>query len=214
MHFRLVVYFGDAGTGGTTAYKPEDVEFGAWIAGGGGRSDGQVDDGISVCVSSWRRINDDSMPARVKAGANYQNSRLAGIEAAERGFDDALLLTREAKLAESTGAGVMLVRDGELITPPVTAGILESITRAFLLDVWRRRSNRPGVERDVDRTELYVADEIFLCGTGKEVTPVVAVDGMPVGDGKPGPVTRELQAALWAAARGEDPAWAGELTPV
>ncbi len=214
VHFRLVTYFGDGGPGDLKKYKPDEIEFGAWIAGGPRKHDEALEKGIHVGISSWRRINDDSMPARVKAGSNYQNSRLAGVEARVNGYDDALILTREGKLAEAPGANVMLIRDGELITPSVTSGILEGITRATLMELFRKHRNREARERDVDRTELYVADEIFICGSAEEVTPVVSVDRIPVGEERPGPITQQLQDVFFQAARGRDPDYTDVLTPV
>lgn len=214
VHFRLVTYFGDGGTGEIRMYKPDEIEFGVWINGGPRKHNEALDKGIDVCVSSWRRINDDSMPARIKVGSNYQNSRLAGVEARVNGYHDALILTREGKLAEAPGANVMLVRDGELITPSVTSGILEGITRATLIELFRKHRTRPASERDVDRTELYAADEVFICGSAEEVTPVVSVDRIPVGEGRPGPITRQLQDVFFRAARGTDPDYADMLTPV
>ena len=214
VHFRLVTYFGDGGDGDLKKYKPDEIEFGAWIAGGPRTHNEALEQGIHVGISSWRRINDDSMPARVKAGSNYQNSRLAGVEARVNGYDDALILTREGKLAEAPGANVMLIRDGELITPSVTSGILEGITRATLMELFRKHRNREARERDVDRTELYVADEIFICGSAEEITPVVSVDRIPVGDERPGPITQQLQDVYFQAARGRDPDYADFLTSV
>ena len=213
VHMRLVTYFGFGGAGDVKKYRPEEIEIGAWVAGGGGHDDA-LRHGIHVCVSSWRRIHDDSIPARVKVGSNYQNSRLAGVEARVNGYDDALILNRDGKLAEASGANVMLVRDGQLITPSVTAGILEGITRATLMGLFAKVRNRPAVEREVDRTELYLADEILICDSAEEVTPVVSVDRIPVGDGKPGPLTRELQEAFFRATRGKDPDFADVLTPI
>ena len=214
VHFRLVTYFGDGGPGDLKKYKPDEIEFGAWIAGGPRTHDEALEKGIHVGISSWRRINDDSMPARVKAGSNYQNSRLAAVEARVNGYDDALILTREGKLAEAPGANVMLIRDGELITPSVTSGILEGITRATLMELFRKHRNREARERDVDRTELYVADEIFICGSAEEVTPVVSVDRIPVGEERPGPITQQLQDVFFQATRGRDPDYTDVLTPV
>jgi branched-chain amino acid aminotransferase len=222
VHCRLVTYFGDGGPGDVKQYKPEDIEIGVWVAGGqrlhggpGSRSHAEaMERGIDVCVSSWRRINDDSMPARVKSGSNYQNSRLAGVEARVNHYDDALLLTRDGKLAEAPSANVMVVRDGELLSPPVTAGILEGITRGTMMELYAKQHNRKTVERDIDRSELYFADEIFICGSAEEVTPVISVDRIPIGDGRPGPITRQLQSAYFHAVRGQDPAYATMLTPV
>ena len=108
----------------------------------------------------------------------------------------------------------MMVRDGNLVVPPVTDGVLESITRRSVLELYAREYGRAAVERSIDRTELYVCDEILICGSAEEVTPVVAVDRLPVGDGRPGAVTRKLQGLFFAAARGDDPALATSLTPV
>ena len=212
IHFRLVTYFGKGA--GFRSFRPGEITTGCWIAGGSRRHDTEVRDGIHVCVSSWSRISDNVVPPRVKAGSNYQNSRLAAVEAAVNGYDDVLLLTAGGKVSEAAGASLMMVRDGELITPPVTDGILEGITRKILIHLYKRSTGRDALERSVDRTELYIADEIFLCGSGEEVTPVVSVDRLPVGDGKVGKTTRELQKIFFAAARGDDPEFKGELTPV
>ncbi len=212
IHFRLVVYFGKGA--GFRSFRPDEITTGCWIAGGPRKHDDEVRDGIHACVSSWRRISDDTMPPRVKAGANYQNSRLAAVEAQINGYDDALLLTTQGKVAEAAGATLMLVRDNELITPSASDGILEGITRKALMRMFKRNSGREVIERTVDRTELYIADEIFLCGSGEEITPVVSVDRVPVGDGKVGKMTRELQKTFFDAARGNNPEYASELTPV
>lgn len=212
IHFRLVAYFGKGG--GFRGFRPGEITTGAWIAGGPRKNDDALRDGIHVCVSSWRRISDDTVPPRVKSGANYQNSRLAAVEAQVNGYDDVLLLTAQGKVAEAAGATLMLVRDGELITPPATDGILEGITRSTLMRLFKRSTGREAIERPVDRTELYIADEVFICGSGEEVTPVVSVDRIPVGDGKVGETTRELQKIFFDAARGNDEEFVSDLTPV
>ena len=214
VHFRLVVYFGDDGSGGVKSHRPDEIDTGAFILGGPRPHADKLERGLRMGVATWRRIADDVVPARVKAGANYQNNRLAAVEARENGFDDAILLTQAGKVAEATGAALMMVRDGHLVVPPVTDGVLESITRRSVLELYAREYGRPAVERSIDRTELYVCDEILICGSGEEVTPVVAVDRLPVGDGTPGPVTRTLQRLFFAAARGDDSKFASCLTPV
>jgi branched-chain amino acid aminotransferase len=214
VHFRLVAYFGDGGAGGVKAYRPEEIDTGAFILGGPRPHDAKLERGLTMGVATWRRIADDVVPARVKAGANYQNNRLAAVEARENGFDDAILLTQAGKVAEATGAALMMVRDGDLVVPPVTDGVLESITRRSVLELYAREYGRAAVERSIDRTELYVCDEILICGSAEEVTPVVAVDRLPVGDSRPGPVTRKLQSLFFAAARGDDATFASSLTPV
>ena len=212
VHFRVVAYFGRGN--GYRSFRPDDIATGAWIAGGPRDHADAVQNGIHVCVSSWRRISDDVMPARVKCGSNYQNSRLAAVEAVVNGYDDVILLTTEGKVAEGAGANLMLVRDGELITPPVTDGILEGITRRVLMHLYKRSTGRDAIERPLDRTELSGADEVFFCGSGEEVTPIVSIDRIPIGDGKVGRFTRELQKIYFDAVRGEDPAFEGHLTPV
>jgi branched-chain amino acid aminotransferase len=213
VHFRLVAYYGDGGSAGVKSYRPDEIDTGAFILGGPRPHQQSLERGLRLCVSSWRRLGDEVAPPRVKAGANYQNNRLAAVEARENGYDDAIMLGSDGKVAEATGAAVMLVREGELVTPPVTASILESITRRVVLALHRRMGTLP-VERPVDRSELYIADELFICGSAEEVTPVVSVDHIEVGDGQPGPITRALQKAFFAAARGSDPDYEKDLTPV
>ncbi len=150
-------------------------------------------EGISVCVSSWRRISDDTMPPRIKTGANYHNNRLAHQEAVRNGYHTALLLNGRGQLAEAPGACLVMVRDGQLLTPPGTSGVLEGITVATIAELATQQLGLHLTHRELDRTELYVADEAFLCGTMQEVLPVTSVDGLPIGDGRPGATTRRLQ---------------------
>jgi branched-chain amino acid aminotransferase len=170
--------------------------------------------GLTACVSSWARIADNVMPPRAKALANYQNSRLVSTEARVNGYDQAIMLNLAGKVTEAASSCIVLVRDGVAITPPWSAGILESITREALFTLLRDELRMPVQERDVDRTELYIADEVLLCGTLMEVKPVLSVDKYAVGDGQPGPVTRKLQALLLRAARGELAAYERWLTGV
>jgi len=144
-------------------------------------------------VVSWRRNTDDASPPRIKATANYLNSRLAGLEAKRNGYGGAIILNHDGGVAEGPGGCLFLRRGETLITPTVTDGILESVTRDTLLHL-ARASGHEVVERKVGRTELYLANEMFYCGTGQEITPILSVDGKPVGTGAPGPVTRQLQA--------------------
>jgi len=164
-------------------------------------------------VSSWRRISEDVMPPRVKNLSNYRNGQLARMEAALDGYDTALILNTQGKVAEAPGACVMLVRNGKLITPDLTSSILESITRDALIVLAREQLGIPVEERPVDRTELYVADEVFLCGTAAEISPVVSVDKYPVGNGEIGPVTRELETQFANVVRGQEPMYAHWRTP-
>lgn len=161
------------------------------------------ENGLNCNISSWRRISDQAMPPRIKCAGNYQNSRLAHIESVENGYDYPLLMNDRGKISEGGGSAVMLVRRGALITPPVTADILESITRLTLLELASKQLGIRVEEREVDRTEMLLAEEIFLCGTAEEVVPVVSVDKVAIGAGRPGPVARQLQTELLAVARGD-----------
>jgi branched-chain amino acid aminotransferase len=169
--------------------------------------------GMRCQVSSWRRISDNASPPRVKSAANYLNGRLAGLQAKADGYDTALILTEDGKVSETPGACVLIVRDGVLITPPVTDGILESVTRETVLRL-AREAGMTVQERSVGRTELYAASEIMFVGTGMEVTPVVGVDRFTVSDGIRGPVTKTLQDAYFATLRGAKKAADGWLTHI
>ncbi|MFA5663786.1 MAG: branched-chain-amino-acid transaminase [Castellaniella sp.] len=170
--------------------------------------------GINCNISSWRRISDQSIPPRIKCAGNYQNSRLAHIESIESGYDYPLIMNDRGKVSEGAGSAVMLVRHGALVTPPATADILESITRATLLELARDRLGLSVEVREVDRTELLLAEEVFLCGTAEEVVPVVGVDRVRIGAGVPGPITCQLQEELLAAARGNEQHYADWRTQV
>ena len=170
--------------------------------------------GLTACVSSWERINDRSVSPRIKAGANYINSRMAQLEALENGYDTALFLNREGKISEAPGSCIFIVRDGALITPPITASILESITRDTVIDIAKNDIGLTVVERDMDRTELYVCDEIFLCGTAAEITPIVSVDKIIVGDGKPSEITKTISQRYFDIVRGKVEAYKEWILPV
>lgn len=168
----------------------------------------------TATVSSWTRISDAVMPPRIKNLSNYRNSQLASTEARLDGYDTAILLNAEGRVAEGPGACLMLVRDGKLVTPDATSGILESITRDALMTLAREALGIEVVERPVDRTELYVADEVFSCGTAAEITPIVAIDHYGVGDGLPGPVTRALEHVFHDVLRGNETRYADWRTRV
>jgi branched-chain amino acid aminotransferase len=169
--------------------------------------------GLAVGVSSWLRLSDNSSPPRVKAVANYHAGRLATLQARADGYDAAILLNAQGKVSEAAAACLFIRRGGVLITPTVTSDILESVTRDTVIAIAREMGHAVE-EAPVDRTELYIADEVFLCGTGQELVPVTSVDRLPVGDGTPGRVTLALQARYEALVRGtvaDHPEW---RTPV
>jgi branched-chain amino acid aminotransferase len=169
--------------------------------------------GLSVTVSGWRRNDDNSIPARAKATGGYLNAALAIADAQDAGFDEAIMLTQDGHISEASSANLLLVMHGRLITPAVADDILVGITRGAIMEL-AEKLRIPIQERRVDRTELYVADEIFLCGTGVQVAPVIKVDGRVVGDGKMGEVTRAIQDLYLSAAHGEVDEFRHWLTPV
>ena len=161
-----------------------------------------ADTGMSLGVSSWSRLSDNASPPRIKATANYHNARLTQLQAKADGYDGALMLTPAGKVSEAPIACFFMVRDGQLITPGLGSNILESITRATILTLYEEATGKAAVQRDVDRSELYFAEEAFLCGTGQEIIPVTSIDRLPVGDGTIGPITRLMQKCYFEAVRG------------
>lgn len=171
-------------------------------------------DGLNVMVSSWRRVPDTCIPARSKATGIYINSALASTEAKESGFDEAIMLTQEGYVSEGSAMNLFMVRDGDLITTPVTSNILEGVTRNTVIQLAHEQMSLETTVRPIDRTELYIADELFFCGTGAQVAPVKSVDRRPVGNGKPGELTMKLQALYFAVVQNRLPEYSQWLTPV
>jgi branched-chain amino acid aminotransferase len=161
--------------------------------------------GSRCMVSSWRRVSDQALPARGKITGAYANSALAKSEAMQNGFDEAIVLTADGHVSEGSAENLFMYREGEFFTPPVTDDILEGVTRKLIMGLIRDELGRPVVERSIDRTELYSCEELFLCGTGVELTPVIEVDRRPVGDSKVGEFTQELQSIYFGAVRGDNP---------
>jgi branched-chain amino acid aminotransferase len=170
--------------------------------------------GIRAQVSTWRRTDDNAIPARGKITGAYVNGALAKSEAQLNGYDEAIVLTQDGHVSEGSAENLFVVKSGKLITPSVTDNILEGITRKRLMSVARERLEMPVEERQIDRTELYNADEVFLCGTGAQISPVVEIDRRAVGTGRPGPITRQLHDLYFDAVRGRVDAYRDWLTPV
>jgi branched-chain amino acid aminotransferase len=168
--------------------------------------------GLDCCVSSWMRINDLAISPRIKAGANYLNSRMAFMEAKTNGYDYGIFLNHQQKVAEGLGACIFIVRDKKIITPSKTSSILESITRDAIITIVRDRLAAEVEERDIDRTELYLAEEIFLVGTSVEILPVVSIDRMDVNSREIGKITKSLISLYAEAARGKNPEYNHWLT--
>jgi branched-chain amino acid aminotransferase len=169
--------------------------------------------GLRVCVSSWRRISQSSMIPRSKAAANYLNSCIATIEAKLAGYDEALMLDEEGRVSEGAGENLFIVTDKVLVTPPVYSAILEGITRKTVSTL-AREAGMEVVERPIDRSELYTADEVFLTGTATEVEAVLEIDGRRLSGGKPGEVTKTLQSAYSDVVRARSRRHRNWLTPV
>jgi branched-chain amino acid aminotransferase len=169
--------------------------------------------GVRVMTSSWRRNADDALPARGKIVGGYVNMAFQKSEAELNGFDEAVVLTAAGHVNESSAANIFVVRDGVAITPPVHDDLLEGVTRKALMELMGNEGI-PVEARSIDRSELYVADEVFVCGTGVQVSPVIEVDHRPVGSGDVGPIGRLVRDRYFDAVRGRAPEYQHWLTPV
>ena len=170
--------------------------------------------GLRCQVSSWERISDRNLSPRAKVGANYINSRMAYLEARENGYDTALILNNQGRISEGPGACFFMVRNNKLITPPPTASVLESITRDTIIRIAAELLGIETQERDIDRTELYICDEAFLCGSAMEITHITNIDGLAVGDGKLGKITQDLSNIYHQIITGQLSPYKEWLTPI
>lgn len=159
--------------------------------------------GIRACVASWRRIDDNAVPARAKITGAYINSAFAKTEAFYNGFDEAIFLNADGHVSEGSAMNLFLVRNNRLITPGVNQNILEGVTRRAVVQIAEEELSMKVEERIIDRTELYVADEMFLCGTGAQVAPLVSIDHRPVANGKIGPITERIMGIYGRAVRNQ-----------
>ncbi|MGI9252334.1 MAG: branched-chain amino acid transaminase [Thermomicrobiales bacterium] len=170
--------------------------------------------GVKAAVSSWSRLPDHAIPGRGKISGSYINAALAKDEAEEKGVDEAILLDQHGHVAEGSACNLFLVRDGVLITAPITGDILEGITRRTVMK-FAQDLGIPTLEREIDRSELYLCEEAFFCGTGVQVAPISTIDGREVGDGHvPGPITKAVSDIFYRTVRGQEPKYADLLTPV
>jgi len=167
-----------------------------------------------VTVSSWRRVDDNMIPARGKISGAYANSALIKTDAVLAGFDEALVLTQEGHVSEGSAMNVFMVKADTVITPPITENILEGITRRTAIELVREELGRPVVERPIDRTEVYLCDEFFITGTAAQITAVTRIDHRPVGAGDMGPITTRLRELYQDVVRGRHPRYRGWNTPV
>jgi branched-chain amino acid aminotransferase len=168
---------------------------------------------VHACTSSWRRVDDNSVPSRGKLTGSYINSAFAKSEAHWNGYDEAIVLNQDGHIAEGSAMNLFIVRHGKLITPPIFDNILEGITRNTVLQL-AHDLGIPVDERSIDRTELYIADEVFFCGTGAQVAIVTEIDHRRIGTGQIGPIGQKLQETYFGVVRGKNPQYADWLTPV
>lgn len=170
--------------------------------------------GLKCGVSSWRRIDDNAIPARAKICGSYVNAAFAKTEALQNGFDEAIMLTHDGHVSEGSAENIFLLVNGELVTPPPTDNILLGITRDTVMQLAQDELGLTVRERSIDRTELYNAEELFLCGTGAQVAPVIEVDHNEIGNGQVGPVVQKLQNLYFDVVRGRNPKYLHWCTPV
>jgi branched-chain amino acid aminotransferase len=172
-----------------------------------------TESGVRIMTSSWRRNADEALPARGKIVGGYVNMAFQKTEAELNGYDEALVLTAGGHVNEASAANLFVVRDGVALTPPVSDDLLEGVTRKAILEILANEGI-PVEVRSIDRSELYVADEALLCGTGVQVSPVVEVDHRPVGSGEIGPIARIISERYFDAVRGRLPEYSHWLTPI
>jgi len=163
------------------------------------------DKNAHVTVSSWRRIDDNVIPARGKIAGAYANSALAKTDANRAGFDEAIVLDSSGNVSEGSAMNIFMVRDGKLLTPPITDNILEGITRRSIIEIAQKELGLDVVERSIDRTEVFIAEEMFMTGTAAQVVAVTKVDHRPVGSGSMGPITTKLRTLFDDIVRAKNP---------
>jgi branched-chain amino acid aminotransferase len=211
-YIRPVAFRGSGKGLSLSAETTTDVAVGAWELGSYLGNDA-LENGIHACVSTWQRPAPNTLPMGAKAGGNYLSGQLIAREARRLGFGEGIALTSNGLLSEGAGENLFLVIDGTLHTTPVSAAILNGVTRDTLIKLAVDAGIKV-VERDLPREYLYLADEVFMCGTAAEVTPIRSVDGKPVGDGDPGPITRKLQTLFFGLFEGRTPDIYSWLEPV
>jgi branched-chain amino acid aminotransferase len=174
----------------------------------------EKEEGAHVCISSWTRVDDNAVPARAKITGAYINSAFCKTDAMLAGYDEAIVLTQTGHISEGSAENFFMVRNGQLITPPVTSNILEGITRDTVMELARAEMGLETVQRSIDRSEIYICDEAFLCGTGVQVAAITQVDYHPIGNGTIGPIVSRLRDLYFRVVRGDSPAYRHWCTPV
>jgi branched-chain amino acid aminotransferase len=169
--------------------------------------------GIRTCISSWRRINENSTPPMAKAGGNYMNSVLATQECKRNGYDESILLDYHGNVSEAPGENIFVIRNNKIFTPPLSDSVLEGITRETAITI-AKHFGYEVQERSISRTELYIADEIFVTGTAAEITPIISVDNHSIGDGQVGKITKEISSFYQKVVTSQIPEFKDWLTAV
>jgi len=211
-YIRPIAYYGYGVLGLTPTPNKIDLAIACWEWKLGESSAGKVS-GARCKVSSWLRIDSRSQPMQAKAASNYANAALARVEALKDGYDEAIMLNYNGKVSEGSAENIFLINNGEIFTPPLSAGILNGITRDSVIKI-AKADEISITEANIDREDLYVADEVFMTGTAAEVKSVTEIDNITIGDGKPGKITRKLQNAFLNVAMGKDKRFSKWLTPI
>jgi len=201
-YIRPIAYYGYGEMGLTPTQNKVDVAIACWPWKMGESKAGKFT-GASCKISSWIRIDSAAQPMKAKAASNYANAALARVEALNEGYDEAIMLNNQGKIAEGSAENIFVLKNDEIITPPLTTGVLEGITRDSVIQIIRENGGQV-IEADLDREDLYVADEIFMTGTAAEVKSVTEIDKTVIGNGKPGKVTKALQKSFTDVTMGKD----------
>lgn len=170
--------------------------------------------GLSVCVSSWRRLEDNAIPPRAKVAGGYANAALIVTDAKRAGFDDAIVLSENGHVTEGSAMNMFLVENGKLITTKTTDNILVGVTRNTIIELAKEELGIETIERDIDRTELYIADEAFYCGTGAQVSPITKIDNRKIGTGEVGEISKKIQSLYFDVVKGKVEKYKKWCTPV
>lgn len=201
-YIRPLAYYGYGTMGLTPTLNKVDVSIACWEWKMGESKAGKFS-GAKCKISSWVKIDSRSQPMQAKAASNYANAALARVEALEDGYDESIMLNSQGKIAEGSAENIFVVKDGQIITPPLTAGILEGITRDSVIQIIEENGGYV-IEGDLERDDLYSAEEVFMTGTAAEVKSVTQIDRVKIGNGKPGVVTKALQKSFMNVAMGKD----------
>lgn len=209
-YIRPVVFRGYGEVGVNPLKNPIEIYLLAWEW-GKYLGDEALRQGVDVCISSWQRIAPNTLPAMAKAAANYMNAQLIKMEALTNGYVEGISLDSAGHISEGSGENLFLIREGKVITPPLSASVLPGITRDSVMTL-AQEMGYTVVEQEVAREMLYIADEVFFTGTAAEITPIRSVDRIVVGKGQPGPTTRKLQERFLSIVQGQDEDKYGWLT--